>query len=246
MVDLASKAVLVPDFGDEPWHYVPALMLFPGAPDAQIEFLNAMVASALKDVLAETSMQDEPIALDAPAAWWAIEYGGRWPRVEAEATAPAARDSKGVSGVGHGGPLAGLTMLIPLIMARRYPPSRPGRGAAYRLFMPRRHPSASERTLQANWMRYRSVAHLWAAFVLLGGFPGDRRELEGFVALAQELRSEVAAYVPIRDRDPLLPDNVAIDLSLIDWGIGSPLRALPDWIDHVELPAEVVAIAQGD
>jgi hypothetical protein len=223
MVDLPTY-----DFDEAPWIYLISVMLHPEDAQKRAEFLNVMAANGLKELLSKMAGEADAPKLRAGAAVWAIEYGGRWQALAAEACAPTARGAKGAAGPGHGGPLAGLTLLIPLIAWRKDPSRRPGRGAAYRVLAKLIGSGASERTLQTNWMKYRSVAHFWAAFELMEGFPKDWPELIDFLALANQLQYEAANYVPAREREPLLPPETSVYTSMT-------LRASPNWVAHVEL-----------
>ena len=242
MVDMSSFEIEGANFDDAPWIYIHALMLFPD-PAKRTDFLNAMKARALKDVMGELANEPDAPGLGAALAFWTIEYASRWDRVFAEATTALARGAKGAEGSAlHGGPLAGLTLLIPLIIWRKDQSQRPGRGAAYRVLSHEIRSGASERALQNNWMRFRNVAHLWATFILLDGWPNCEREIMEFIALSRQIRDEAGGYTPARDREPLLPLHVSLDLE----EVFPALRASSGWVDHIEMPAKWLKIAVAD
>ena len=111
-----------------PWFYIPAIMVFPEN-SRRRRILDTEKAHALKDVL--TKMSDDEDALPwLRTCRMARRVRGALGTLSAEAVA-SARHVKG-NEIGHRGPLAGLTLLIPLIMSQKDPTKRPGRGAAYR------------------------------------------------------------------------------------------------------------------
>ena len=148
MADMSSFEAEGADFSEAPWNYIPAIMLLPEDPVKVSECLNALKARGLLRALAKLADDRDAPALGAGLAVWMAEYAGRWRALFEEATLPAK------AGFDHGGPLAGLTLLIPLIISRKHSSKRPGRSAAYRVFAPRgKTAGASERTLQENWMK---------------------------------------------------------------------------------------------
>jgi hypothetical protein len=231
MVDVSSFEAEAADLRRSPLSSIKALMFFPHDPAKVFEFLNAIKAAAFRDVLMEMSEEAAPVWGTGFTAWLAA-YAGRWEKVREEAFEPAVRGVKGNGGIWHGGVLAGLTLLVPLVIWRKDPSKRPGRGAAYKVLAPF---GPSKRTLQANWMKYRSVAHLWAAYELLDGFPTNACDGVKFVALALQIRDEAGAYVPFREREALLPLDVSIDFD-------AP-RDSPSWIDRVKLPPDILKVA---
>lgn len=147
---------------------------------------------------------------------------------------PMARGPKGRHGPGHGGPIAGLTLLIPLVVWGKTK-RRIGRGEAYRAIQKMAGSGASKRMLQANWMKYRRAAHVWAAASFLGDllFKGER--LGEFIAAAQQIRTDAGAYIPQHDRDALLPLNVSKDLDWLAPRDTVQTLLIPQWAEHVEL-----------
>jgi hypothetical protein len=207
--------------------------------------LRAVNAKTLMQAL--QALQDEGLAgeLRPPVDMMLAmaDHVGRWRELEEAAVEPLARGSKGALGPGHGGPVAGLTLLIPLVVSRKNERRRIGRGEAYRVIAQMKGSGAGERTLQENWKKYRGVAHIWAAAILRPDLMYDPRGLGEFVALAQQLRTEAGAYVPLREREPLLPLGASVNLDLLDLGgdIARP-GGCPEWIDHIGFSPEMAKL----
>jgi hypothetical protein len=225
------------DFDEPPWFYITAVMLFPDDTGKRGEFLQAMKAEEFKRRLVDTRDAGKELRFPGDFLSDILNHCLRFNSLEEEAVAPAVRGAKGVGRPSHGGPLVGLTLLIPLIVRRKMG-RRIGRGEAYKVLGRLIGAGASERTLQTNWMKYRRVAHVWAAALLRGNLFGKAAGLGEFIALAQELRTEAGAYVPRREREPLLPLDVSVNLDLLDLGDIAPGRC-PNWIDHIEVPPEM-------
>ena len=222
------------DFDEPPWLYIAAVARFPGDTAKRVEYLQAMKAEGLRRQIAVTGDAGE---FPADFLWDILNQSSKFNALDEEAAAPATRGVNGVSWPLHGGHLAALTLLIPLVIWRKK--GRPvGRGEAYRVLRRLIGAGVSERTLQANWMKYRSVAHIWAAVHLRPHLVGKAAGLGEFIGFAQQLRTEAGAYVPLRDREPLLPLDVSVNLNLIDLG-GMATPGCPDWIDRIELPPEM-------
>lgn len=229
------------DFDEAPWDYLIALMFFPEDTRRRAELLKALKAARLRQVLQEHKeglFRDLRLPLDLSLEMQ--DQAVTFKDLQEEMAQPLARGSKGVPGPGHGGPIAGDTLLMPLVAWRKLG-RRISRGAAYRVFGGLIPTGASERMLQLNWMKYRAAAHVWAAARLAPGLMFNPEGLAEFVAIAQQIRIDAAEYVPPHEREPLLPLDVSANLDFIDLK-GADTGEFSKWVDYVDMSPELIRL----
>ena len=228
------------DFDEPPRNYLTALMFFPENAKRRAELLRAMRSEGLERGLKEIpdDLRDLRLPLDMHLAM--VDYARRWKGLEQEVVEPL-RGSKGMPGPGHGGEVAAMTLVIPLVNRLKF--NRPyGRGEAYRIIAKLAGPGApgvSERTLKSNWMKYRAASHVWAAACLRPNLMSEPEGLAEFTAFAQQIRIDAAEYTPPHAAEPLLPLDVSADLDMIRLPDTARQRGFPRWIDQFDWPPEV-------
>jgi hypothetical protein len=84
------------------------------------------------------------------------------------------------------GEIAGDILLLALLAWAQ--DKKTGRTAIYKAIAGKNDRGGSVRTLIKIWRDYGSVAHLWAAFLLVGRIPEDQGGLIHFLSFAEFLR----------------------------------------------------------
>jgi hypothetical protein len=190
--------------------YVKSVMFFPADAAKRQAFLHGAIAESFLDAVKNDGSGDGPYHLVS----WALTAAPSFPQAIDDAVRPSACSTKRDANLSlHGGMIAGYILLIPLAMQFLHSRSV-GLGASYRVLIGwlgnenRLLGAKRKESLAKTWRRYQSVAHLWAAFILLDEKKRTPRpafgELREFLSLSECIRRWAEQYRPQRARKPLL------------------------------------------
>jgi len=143
-----------------------------------------------------------------------------------------------------GGVIAALILLLPLVMAVRHKKII-GLGASKRAVMEwlvqKSARGVSLRHLDGIWAKYRSVAHLWAVFLMAEDVPTEDREMRAFLAAAEEVRQLAEVHKHKNGAGTLVEAGAMWELPE---GLLPPIKFDLD-LNCIELPPALLAAACG-